>query len=61
MQIYCTTRSCTVHITGYDAARMDTAFGPGQPRTDRLAREPFIKTAPAITYSTVPTESWPSP
>ena len=59
MQIYRTTRFCTVHITGYEAARMDTAFGHGQPRTDRLAREP--NAAPAITYSTVPTELQPSP
>ena len=40
MPIYRTTPSCTVHITGYEAARMETAFGHGQPRTDRLAREP---------------------
>ena len=49
MQIYRTTRSCTVHITGYETAPMDAAFG------HQLAREPSINTAPAITYSTVPT------
>ena len=44
MQIYRTTRSCTVPITGYEAARMETAFGRGQP-PDRPARARVLNAA----------------